>query len=290
MAIKTLLFLFWTGLSSLQVHSKRLCPSVNLQHGQVQERPPGVWQFKCHRGFVLQGHARLQCTQPAEEMPMCIRDDKRPPYGHQNDQPVQEEVYDEDQYGDYYDYDYDDYDDEGNYDDDGDYEDENYTDYDSPTDLDYSIGDDEDYYTMEGSGDSNSEKVTSSPKPETATNIKSTTTTTVTTSTTTITTTMTTTTTTTTTMKKMVLMTSVPIDDEDFYEGSGSGIDEEEADHQSAVEDMEEGSGDFYITPQEVDTLRRSFYSQHEVDLLRLDTSCKEKFISAPQIFHAKLK
>ena len=78
----------------------------------------------------------------------------------------------------------------------------------------------------------------------------------------------------------------MPTDDEDFYEGSGSGDDNFE-------ESAEEGSGGYYInalSPEEVDNLRRSFYYEHEVDLLRVDTTCQEKFISAPQIFHAQIR
>ena len=84
---------------------------------------------------------------------------------------------------------------------------------------------------------------------------------------------------------------AMPTDDEDFYEGSGSGFGyEEDKEAENDIDEQGSGDDDFYITPQEVDTLRRSFYSQHEVDLLRLDTSCQDQFISAPQIFHAQIR
>lgn len=68
--------------------------------------------------------------------------------------------------------------------------------------------------------------------------------------------------------------TEIITDDEDLVQGSG-----------------EEGSGDSgELNPEEVYNYRREFYYKHEVDLMRLDTSCKAKFISAPQIFNAKVR
>ncbi len=60
------------------------------------------------------------------------------------------------------------------------------------------------------------------------------------------------------------------------------------------IVDQEEGSGSLpevnTLSPEELDLLRRNFYYEYEVDLLRLDTSCQKNYIAAPQIFHAKIK
>ena len=56
---------------------------------------------------------------------------------------------------------------------------------------------------------------------------------------------------------------------------------------------VEEGSGNAVyqsLSPTEIGELRTSFYEANEVDLLRLDTTCQDRFISAPQIFHAKIR
>ena len=76
----------------------------------------------------------------------------------------------------------------------------------------------------------------------------------------------------------------MPTDDEDLlsYEGSGSGDGE--------MNECEEGSGPCYPSPTEIGTLRQKFYEDNQVDLLRLDTTCQDRFVSAPQIFHAKIR
>ena len=272
---------------SFQDSGRLTCPPVSLQRGEVRQRPPGVLEFRCNEGFVLRGLSRIKCHQwdsKQKMMPRCVKKKIEAPENIQNDQPLEVDYDDEDpdQYGDYYDYNYEDYDDDENYVASKDYVEEAYPDYDEPTYDHSGLGDDEDYYTMEGSGDVEQVEAMTTQVPDTTTPQTFTSTTTTTTKTTIATTRSTTTTTTTTTKKTMP---SMPTDDEDFYEGSGSGYGYEED-----KEDMEQGSGDFYITPQEVDTLRRRFYSQHEVDLLRLDTSCQDQFISAPQIFHAQIR
>merc|ERR1719483_738452 len=85
----------------------------------------------------------------------------------------------------------------------------------------------------------------------------------------------------------------MPTDDEDllYYQGSSSGDLEGEEREDIAV--VEEGSGSAVyhqsLSPTEIGELRTSFYEANEVDLLRLDTTCQDRFISAPQIFHAKI-
>ena len=86
----------------------------------------------------------------------------------------------------------------------------------------------------------------------------------------------------------------MPTDDEDLLidEGSGSGdgdvnvviVDDDDDD------DNNEGSGIYYLSPTEIGALRQSFYEDNQVDLLRLDTTCQDRFIHAPQIFHAKIR
>ena len=89
----------------------------------------------------------------------------------------------------------------------------------------------------------------------------------------------------------------MPTDDEDLIAegsgmaaeiGSGDGSSTEDADDDDTRVDSYEGSGD-QVSPQEIDTKRRAFYHLHEADLFRLDTTCKTQFISAPQIFRAKI-
>ena len=145
--------------------------------------------------------------------------------------------------------------------------------------------DDEDYDDVNGSGD-----------------YSYSTTSTTTTTTTTSTSTMTTTTTTTTARST----STMPTDDEDLIAegsgmaaeiGSGDGSPIEDDDDNNV--DSHEGSGDYQVqpppsvvtqlSPQEIDTKRRAFYHLHEADLFRLDTTCKTQFISAPQIFRAKI-
>ena len=81
----------------------------------------------------------------------------------------------------------------------------------------------------------------------------------------------------------------MPTDDEDMliYEGSGSGDGDIDVDFDV---DVDEGSGTYYLSPTEIGALRQSFYEDNQVDLLRLDTTCQDKFIVAPQIFHAKIR
>ena len=87
----------------------------------------------------------------------------------------------------------------------------------------------------------------------------------------------------------------MPTDDEDlmYYQGSGSGGDVE-AEEREDIAVVEEGSGSAVyhqsLSPTEIGELRTSFYEANEVDLLRLDTTCQDRFISAPQIFHAKIR
>ena len=88
----------------------------------------------------------------------------------------------------------------------------------------------------------------------------------------------------------------MPTDDEDlmYYQGSGSGGDVEAEEREEDIAVVEEGSGSAVyhqsLSPTEIGELRTSFYEANEVDLLRLDTTCQDRFISAPQIFHAKIR
>lgn len=264
-------------------------PSV-IANGYVTHMK-GVLHFKCNRGFILRGQRRIKCSQMNDEaavggLPVCVL--SADIYPLQMDQAYAE--YEslpkagsgEEQYGDYYDYDYDEDKDDA-------YE-ETYNEYNEETPLDHDDddeqdhhpakairlagGDDEDYDIEEGSGSGDY------ANRETTTTIVTSSTTEASTTTTTMTTTPEAPTTTTSSRRT----TTMPTDDEDLYDGSGSGDFEEV-----------EGSGGNYevlinqLTPEMIDTVRRAFYYEHQVDLLRVDNSCKHQFITAPQLFNAKI-
>lgn len=240
-----LAILLWAIITSVSAS----CPKhINLTHGRVEKHRNGL-RFHCHQGYVLQPRKKfVHCTDfNAKSVPECV---ERP----QRDEP---------NYGDYYDY---------NYEDESGYVDEVYEDY--PEESYNDVSDDEDYVydDYEGSGredyqepiDRTTISITTERPPVPTTEIRTTTLTS-----------------TAATMTTTYHSTTMPTDDEDLYQGSGSGDNEE----------IEEGSGAINaLTPQEIDSIRRSFYYETEVDLLRVDTSCQDNFISAPQIFHAKTR
>ena len=101
-------------------------------------------------------------------------------------------------------------------------------------------------------------------------------TTTSTTTTTTPRTIPTTTTTTTTTQHFVERFPAETSDDEDLYfEGSGLEVDD--------------GSGDGELS-EAGSRVRQEFFLRHEVDLLSLDATCMQNFVTAPKIHHAEIK
>lgn len=276
--MKALLGLFYYIFFLVGVGAAK-CPNfsnIKLDHGHVTIQQDRL-HFKCEPGFILRPHYKHDISCHDKKWPKCVaelmQNDQEYDYGDSKDA---EDV--EKEYGDYYDYEYDDDDNiadyiEESYDDSYDDNNQVYETYDDKVDYYEDKNrpeDDEDYGYNEGSGSNVEYEDYSEPSSTTTTSTTTTTTTTSTTTTTTITTTTTTTTARTT--------TSMPTDDEDLYDedGSGSGDSSYEI----------EGSG---LTPQEIDSIRREFYYRNEVDLLRLDTSCQHNFVAPPQIFHAKI-
>ena len=94
-------------------------------------------------------------------------------------------------------------------------------------------------------------------------------------------------------------------DDEDLYEGSGLDIDEDEEDGSGSGDGSLETGSVFHhrtnhesswsepkkpLSQEEKLKFREEFYHKHDMDILRLDTSCVIQFKEAPEIKNADIR